>query len=129
MSVNFDGDDVVDLTANVEITDDGVIIYRDSQGRVHRDGAPAIQDTRNDILMWYRHGELHRNVHAAIIDRNVSRGIITMYWYQRGELHRDGGPAILVRSIADHSIIAQQYWRFGRRIFSQDGFAMGSPVA
>ena len=48
---------------------DGVVEWRDADGRLHRSGGPAriFPSGREE---WYRHGELHREDGPAVVHAN-----------------------------------------------------------
>ena len=48
-------------------TEAGVKIWRDDNGRVHRDNDPAIDDS-DGYRAYYIHGQLHRVDGPAVID-------------------------------------------------------------
>jgi hypothetical protein len=70
-----------------ELRADGVLEYRDAQGRLHRARGPArlFPGGREE---WYRHGKLHREGGPAVLHANGSEK-----WYRDGVRHRDGAPA------------------------------------
>ena len=108
---------------------DGVIEWRDSDGRLHRAGGPArvFPSGREE---WYRHGVLHRTDGPAVVHANGSvkyyrdgvrhrdDGPACIYvngtekWYRHGLRHRDDGPAAIYPD--------------GRRIWFVDGEKVGS---
>lgn len=62
--------------------------WLDAEGRLHREGAPAVS-LKGFHESWYRHGTLHRVGGPAIkTDRSTE-------WIQNGEHHRTDGPAII----------------------------------
>jgi hypothetical protein len=75
--------------------------YRDSEGRLHRTGGPALIHA-NGSTKWYRHGVRHRAGGPACVYVNGTRK-----WYRDGRRHRDGGPAATYPD--------------GRRIWFEDG--------
>src|SRR4051795_12796555 len=73
--------------ASSQLTGDGVLEWRDAEGRLHNDDGPArvLPSGREE---WYRHGKLHREDGPAIEHANGS-----YKWYRDGVRHRDGAPA------------------------------------
>jgi len=66
----------------------GTKIWRDGNGRFHRDNGPAIERPSGNNR-WYRHGTYHREGGPAVISKDGYRA-----WYRGGVLHRDDGPAV-----------------------------------
>ena len=76
-----------------EVTRSGRKIWRDNQGRVHRDNdRPAIIDANGD-QMWYNAGDLHRENDLPAITQQVDKYTV---WYTDGKLHRENDlPALI----------------------------------
>src|SRR3954470_23980713 len=55
------------------------------RGRLHRTGAPAIEDSR-DSALWYANGKLHRDEGPAIEDAEGE----LRFWFRDGQPHREG---------------------------------------
>lgn len=70
-----------------EIYASGEIRRYDSQGLLHGEGIPAIENP-SGLQMWYSHGNLHREDGPASIYGEGSQE-----WFQEGNLHRLDGPA------------------------------------
>ncbi len=68
---------------------DGWIIYKNENGKVHRDDGPAMI-APNGYQSWYKNDIHHRdNGPAAILPNG------TQYWYKNGKLYRKNGPALI----------------------------------
>lgn len=59
------------LTGSVSAEEHG-LVWRNSEGRVHREGGPAIE-WKNGDKSWYRHGKLHREGGPAIENANGAK--------------------------------------------------------
>jgi len=70
-------------------SEDNIIAYYE-QGRLHRDGGPAVI-VPDGSEEWYEDGWLHRTDGGPA----VTTGDGSCYWYQLGQLHRVGGPAVV----------------------------------
>lgn len=68
--------------------DDGTTIYRDGEGRLHRDDGPSVEESTG-LRAWFRHGQLHRLDGPAVL---WPTGV--KQWFRDGRLHRDDGPAV-----------------------------------
>ena len=77
------------LSCTIETRDNGAVIYRNAEGRLHRTHGPAIIHPDGEER-WYQNGLLHRIGGAAI---TYSSG--TKAWYQYGKLHRTDGAAVV----------------------------------
>jgi hypothetical protein len=71
-----------DPVAERVVKGDGVIEWRDADGRLHRRGGPArvYPSGREE---WFRHGKLHRTGGPAVVHANGSEK-----WYRDGRRHR-----------------------------------------
>jgi hypothetical protein len=69
------------------VSGEGVIEWRDAEGRLDRSGGPAriFPSGREE---WFRHGKLHRLRGPAVLHANGS-----VKYYRDGVRHRVGGPA------------------------------------
>ena len=75
-----------------EIDHFGTRRWRDSEGKIHRDGDfPAVIDATGPMT-WFQHGQIHREG-----DRPARIGADgTRMWWKNGEVHRDNDrPAIM----------------------------------
>ena len=88
-----------------EVGEDGSVRYYNAEGRLHREGGPALEEP-NGTKMWYRNGKLHRE------DGPAYEGPDGVSWYAHGEIHREDGPA---REWADGS--KEWYWEGKRHRF------------
>lgn len=92
-------------------------IYRDGQGRPHRDDGPAIVErgpSGQTVAKWYcQHGQLHRDRGAAVITFDGTGVIDYEGHYQWGQLHRLDGPAEIefLTGIA----VLKRWWIKGQR--------------
>lgn len=77
-----------DADAPGRVTRRGARVWHDTDGRLHRDGGPALERLDGE-RQWWRHGLLHREGGPAI-QGPAGRQV----WFRHGQLHRDGGPAI-----------------------------------
>lgn len=68
---------------------DGVLEWRDEEGRLDRSDGPArvFPSGREE---WFRHGRLHREGGPAVIHANGS-----VKYYRDGVRHREGAPACI----------------------------------
>jgi hypothetical protein len=76
-----------DPVAERVVKGDGVIEWRDDDGRLHRQGGPA-RVSPSGREEWFRHGNLHRADGPAVVHANGSEK-----WYRDGRRHREGAPA------------------------------------
>ena len=97
-------------TMTVEI---GVQIWRDAQGRPHRDDGPA-KIYPNGDRVWCRNGSRHRDEAPAVERVDGSKE-----WWVLGARHRIGAPAI-------DSVGGQEWWVHGKR-HRTDGPAVSCP--
>ena len=67
---------------------DGTREWRLDNGKLHRDGGPAIEKA-NGTRLYYRNDKLDRDDGPAV---EMADG--TRMWFRDDKLHRDGGPAI-----------------------------------
>jgi hypothetical protein len=70
-----------------QVLSNGNIHWCDVDGKLHRDGGPAIESPGSK--QWYQHGLLHREGGPAVMWLGGSEE-----WYQHGKLHCINGPAI-----------------------------------
>jgi hypothetical protein len=78
-----------DPVAERVVKGDGVIEWRDDEGRLHHQGGAArvFPSGREE---WFRHGKLHRAGGPAVVHANGSEK-----WYRDGRRHREGAPACI----------------------------------
>lgn len=84
---------------NLKISKDGVQIWENERGEIHREDGPAIIFKPSSIWPegredWYHRGLRHRVDGPAIKFGDVEE------WYIQGENHREGGPAIISKNHA-----------------------------
>lgn len=84
----------------------GLTMWKDSSGELHRDGGPAIEYPGGSYS-WYKHGQLHRLGGPAYKDSSGE------HWYVDGKHHRDGGPAISWKNGSEHWLNNGRYHRIG----------------
>ena len=70
-----------------EVDQAGTTLYRNSEGKLHRESDPAVERT-NGTRIWYRAGTLHREDGPAVEYTDGTR-----QWYRDGVRHREDGPA------------------------------------
>lgn len=90
ISVNTENVTVVQYEDVKEVT------YRNAEGVIHRDGAPAVTayDEKGEVSSehYLQNGEPHREDGPAVI-YYIGGEIGMQEYYQNGELHREDGPA------------------------------------
>ncbi len=106
-----------------ELREDGGTIYRDEDGKFHRNGAPAIISPA-DGEWWYQHGLLHRDGGPATTSAD---GVKT--WWKRGKRHNEEGPAIVYPYgkeyyALDNVVMDKDEWK--SRMASPDTFTEAS---
>lgn len=74
-------------------------------GKIHREGYPAMHQHEKKSTYWYRDGLFHRENGPAI---ELCSGYKA--YYQNGKLHRTDGPAI----IDSNNIV--EFWEEGKRV-------------
>ena len=72
-----------------EVDKRGTIVYRNEQGKIHREDGPALI-WADGTIMWYNNGKLHREDGPAVIG---SSGMA--WWYKNNYYHREDGPAVI----------------------------------
>ena len=71
----------------VTVDEKGTIVW-EKDGKIHRDGGPAIIWDHGG-LTWYCRGEMHRTDGPAVVMANGLEA-----WFKHGKKHREDGPAI-----------------------------------
>ena len=66
----------------------GVIEWRNENGKLHRTDGPAFEDPTANAKAWYINGKLHRE------DGPAMEGPLGQSWYKNGKRHRLNGPAV-----------------------------------
>lgn len=76
-----------------EITPEGTKVWKNKEGKIHRDfDLPAIID-KNGKKAWYQNGNPHRDGDRPAV---IAANGIEKAWYKNGDLHRDDDkPAII----------------------------------
>ena len=85
---NFMIIDIMQCKEQEWIMENGHKVWRNVEGRLHREGGPAYEYADGD-KSWYLNGLRHREDGPAIEDANG-----TKEWYLNGKLHRKDGPAV-----------------------------------
>ena len=75
------------LKYRVNVSNDGVKTYRNSEGFLHREDGPAYINP-NGYKAWWLNGQRHREDGPAVIMKNGYRA-----WLLNGDYHREDGPA------------------------------------
>ena len=83
---------------------DGSIEWRDSDGKLHREGGPAREWPAQGAKAWYRNGKLHRD------DGPAMEGPLGNSWYRNGKRHREDGPAV------EHADGRKEWYRQGKEL-------------
>ena len=96
--------------------DDTKIEYRNSDGKLHRDGGlHALERPRDGYKSWWVNGDLHRDGGLPAIDNiNGDRN-----WYVNGERHREGGLPAVERSRDGYTA----WWINGNCLTNEEGLA------
>ena len=97
-----------ELSAIVETTKLGDVIYRNAAGEYHRTAGPAVV-THTGEQHWYQNGKKHREDGPAVIYSNGS-----LLWYRNGVLHRTDGAACILSGI--------RYWVLNGEEVSEEEF-------
>lgn len=58
--------------SNLEIKPGGTKRWYNSEGKLHREGGPAVEDSGGNKL-WYRNGKRHREDDPAVEDANGTK--------------------------------------------------------
>ncbi len=98
-----------------EITKDGTLVWRDENGKLHREDGPAAIYP-NGKQFWYINGKLHREDGPAII----GKGGKILEWYIHGKFHRLDGPAAIYSD-------GTQEWYIHGKLHRDDGPAVIYP--
>jgi len=80
------------------------IVYKNSEGHLHRVYGPAYVSPYYKYEIWYQNGEVHRTDGPAVILKNATM------WFQNGKPHRLDGPAIIGVGRP------KEYWIMGQRL-------------
>lgn len=78
--------------------DKRMIVYYDSEGRIHRTSGPAYINPLYDEEAWYFEGKLHREGNWAYRHKG------NFVWFKHGVLHNLEGPAVVEMAGPE------QYW-------------------
>ena len=97
-----------ELSAIVEITKLGAVIYRNAEGEYHRTAGPAVV-THTGEQHWFQNGVPHRTDGPAVIYSNGA-----LLWYRNGVLHRTDGAACILNGI--------RYWFLNGEEVSEEEF-------
>lgn len=94
---------------------DYVRLWRDGQGKLHRDEGPAViivsAETGKVISeKWFRHGLLHRDGDQPALTELHTSGATEFIWAKEGLVHRENRPARVVREPDGSSNWVEQ-WR------------------
>ena len=81
-----------DYAAQNGVREDSRWTWRDSKGRLHRDGDLPASIDDNGCRMWCQHGILHRDNDRPAIIIIGPRGC-EKHWWVHGRRHRDNRPA------------------------------------
>ena len=97
-------------------------LFRDEQGREHREGGPAFIEYRVDGSVesesYYREGQLHREGGSALISYWAD-GSVWCEYYLHDQKHRDGGPAVIYYG-PDGRVLCETYYLRGARVDPTD---------
>ena len=98
--------------------DDGVVIYYDAEGNLHREDGPAViefytNDQRLHRETWYKHGRKHRLDGPANIQYYHNNVISSKAWYVGGVNTRKDGPAE-IEYFQDGSLSRESYRLYGQ---------------
>jgi hypothetical protein len=91
---------------NPEIDSDGTTIWRNANGKYHRDDGPAIEHV-SGTKSWYQHGIRHQENGPAVVWASG-----TKHWYQHGLKHRTDGPAVIYARGTKQWWLNDQYMSF-----------------
>ena len=87
-----------------EITANGTKIWRNKEGKLHREGDQPALINANRTQIWYQNDKIHREGdQPAWIDTNG-----TQEWWQNGEQHREGDQPAWIDADG-----AQEWWQNG----------------
>ena len=90
----------------VTVHDDGLIEWKNSNNRFHRENGPA-RTYKDGTVQWWLNGVMHR------LDGPASEGPgRSSFWYVHGKLHREDGPAVVFCDGASTERI-DEYWLDG----------------
>ena len=107
-----------ELSAIVETTKLGAVIYRNAAGEYHRTAGPAVVYC-NGEQHWYQNGKLHREDGPAMIHPNGAE-----FWYRNGRLHRTAGPAVVTHTGEQHWFQnGIRYWYLNGEEVSEEEFS------
>ena len=84
------------------------IVYRNTDGKLHRIFGPAYISENYDVEIWYKNGQYHRIGGPAIRHKQC------FLWYEEGKLHRLDGPAVMDPGGP------KQFWIAGQRLSPKD---------
>jgi hypothetical protein len=110
-TTEIDNDELLELLTLTMTKDEyGTIMYRDADGKLHRDRDLPAVIYLNGTQEWHRHGKRHRDGDLpAYVGANG-----TLAWWKNGLRHRDGDlPAYIW---ADKT---QEWWENGERIYKE----------
>ena len=96
----------------------------DADGKLHREGGPAVEEFRPDGSVeyreWWLHGQLHREGGPAWEKLCPDGSVADRVWCLHGKLHREDGPAF-ERLRADGSVAYYSWWLHDKQVARPEG--------
>lgn len=107
----------ISCPSDIIVVKDTVIKKWYYNGKIHRDGGPAVIHFSNGNKfkeLWYHYGNVHRDDGPAEIFYRNYKGtdyMTELFWFHENILHREDGPAVIYYSIIDGvNVINAKYW-------------------
>jgi hypothetical protein len=101
------------------VIDNGTELMWYTHGQRHRNNGPAWVKGERGSFLWYKTGELHRTDGPAIVTLNAQQ------WYQHGKMHNTEGPARIERRSGK---IIMQWWINGVEYKTIDDWAEAGQI-